>query len=118
MIDYIIVEVKEKNDLDNILSDLNEYIVRKTDSSEYVLNHNLGNFSTYIGVQKGYTKILSDYWRNDKIYVEIVASNTNEIATETEEKLTKKGLNKYGFIIIKSTQLLEESSKYGRIQLN
>ena len=60
MIDYIIVAVKEKNDLDNILSDLNEYIVRKTDSSEYVLNHNLGNFFTYIGVQKGYTKILSD----------------------------------------------------------
>ena len=100
--DYIIVAVKDENYLKQVINELKEYIVEKADDSEFDLQHNLKNFKTYFGIKKGYTKILTKYWRDGKLHIEIISTLINKIDDYTERELVEKGLNKCGFIIIKS----------------
>lgn len=103
---YILVagkDEKDEKDLTELLKDLQGYIMEKTSSSEIDIKHSFKGFHTYISIKEGFTKIINDYWKQGKIYVEIVASKNNIISENskelTEQNLRKKGFTKWGFII-------------------
>ena len=100
---YIIVAVKDENDLNKLSEDLREYIVGRKSNSEIDIKHNFNRFRTYISLKKGYTKILNNYWQQDKIYVMCVTSKSNVICDKSKEVIEKdleeKGFTKWGFIV-------------------
>lgn len=100
---YILVAGKDEKDLAELLKDLQGYIIEKNSSSEIDIKHSFKGFHTYISIKEGFTKIINDYWKQEKIYVEIVASRNNVISESskklTEQNLKKKGFTKWGFII-------------------
>lgn len=100
---YILVAGKDEKDLAELLKDLKGYIIEKINNSEIDIKHSFKGFPTYISIKEGFTRILNDYWKQEKIYVEIVGSRSNvinEISKElTERKLKEKGFTKWGFII-------------------
>lgn len=100
---YIIVAGKDENDLNKLLEDLKEYIVEGMTNDEIDIKHNFNDFKTYIATKKGYTKSLTNYWKQNKIYVMCVASKSNIICDRSKEfiekDLQKSGFTKWGFII-------------------
>ena len=100
---YIIVAGKNEKDLKKLLEDLREYIVGRKNKSEIDIKHNFNRFRTYISLKKGYTKILNNYWQQDKIYVMCVASKSNIVCNRSKEMIEKdiqkNGFTKWGFII-------------------
>ena len=100
---YIIVAGKNEKDLKKLLEDLREYIVGRKNKSEIDIKHNFNRFRTYISLKKGYTKILNNYWQQDKIYVMCVASKSNIVCNRSKEMIEKdiqkNGFTKWGFIV-------------------
>ena len=100
---YILIAGKDEKDLAELLKDLEGYIVEKTSDSEIDIKHSFEGFSIYISIKEEFTRILNNYWREEKIYVEIVASKNNIISKNskelTEQYLKEKGFTKWGFII-------------------
>ena len=100
---YILIAGKDEKDLAELLKDLKAYIIEKTNSSEIDIKHCYKGFPTYIIIKEGFTKILNDYWKQERIYVECSASTNNVISESskelTEKTLKKKGFTKWGFII-------------------
>ena len=100
---YILVAGKDEKDLADLLKDLKGYIIEKINNSEIDIKHTFKGFPTYISIKKGFTRILNDYWEQEKIYVECVASKNNIISENskelTEQNLRKKGFTKWGLII-------------------
>lgn len=96
---YIIIAVKKKEYLQELLKELEEYITKSTSDGEIDIKHNLKNFTTYIEIKKGYTQILTKYWEQEKIYVASVASKNNIISEMVLLKLQEKGFSNCGIII-------------------
>lgn len=100
---YILVAGKDENDLKKLLEDLKEYIVEKDSNSETDIKHSFNGFKTYISIKDGYTSLLNDYWKQNKIHVECVSSRNNIIDGNskkiTEDNLQKKGCTRWGIII-------------------
>lgn len=100
---YIIVAGKNEKDLKKLLEDLREYIVEGITNDEIDIKHNFNDFKTYIATKKGYTKIFTYYWQQNKIYVICVASRSNTINDKAKEmiekNLQKNGFTKWGFIL-------------------
>ena len=111
---YIIVAGKNEKDLKKLLEDLREYIVEGITNDEIDIKHNFNDFKTYIATKKGYTKILNNYWQQDKIYVICVTSKSNVICNRSKEGMEKdleeKGFTKWGFII--DTNYEERKQQY------
>ena len=87
---YIFVSGKNEEDLKSLLEDLKEYIVENS-------NNNI-DLKTFNGIKSGYTKILTKYWNEKKIYVECVSSSNNTIKDNTN-RLKENEFNKWKFII-------------------
>ena len=100
---YILVAGKDEKDLAELLKDLKGYIIEKTNNSEIDIKHSFKGFPTYISMKEGFTKILDNYWKQEKIYVECVSSKNNVISESskeiTEHNLKKKDFTKWGLII-------------------
>lgn len=100
---YILVAGKDEKDLAELLKDLQGYIIEKSSSSEIDIKHSFKGIPTFISIKAGITRILNNYWKQEKIYVECVRSRNNVVIESskkyTEQKLKKKGFTKWGFII-------------------
>ena len=97
---YTIIATKNKEDMQDLLHEINKYILK---DKKPLFNNYLKEFEYYTAVKKGYTKILTKFWKDNKIYVEIVCFSNDTLSRNSiyslKENMEKTGFNKCGIIL-------------------